>query len=64
MYHDIEAEYSPYYKNSKWNLENNIDTILDYTISAEYDMFAKQTVVNFVPNGRNIPVTEENTLCD
>lgn len=59
-FHDIEAEDPEYYKSLKWMLENNIDGILDYTMSAEYDEFGKQTVVDLMPNGRNIPVMEEN----
>lgn len=59
-YHDIEAQDPEYYKSLKWMLENDITGILDYTMSAEYDEFGKQTVIDLVPNGRNIPVTEEN----
>lgn len=59
-YHDIEAEDPEYYKSLKWMLENDITGILDYTMSAEYDEFGKQTVIDLMPNGRNIPVTEEN----
>eukprot|EP00177_Eucheuma_denticulatum_P008191 GFKZ01014909.1.p1 GENE.GFKZ01014909.1~~GFKZ01014909.1.p1 ORF type:complete len:1872 (+),score=326.79 GFKZ01014909.1:314-5929(+) len=59
-YHDIEAQDPEYYNSLKWMLENDITGILDYTMSAEYDEFGKQTVIDLVPNGRNIPVTEEN----
>lgn len=59
-FHDIEAEDPEYYKSLKWMLENNINGILDYTMSAEYDEFGKQTIVDLMPNGRNIPVMEEN----
>lgn len=59
-YHDIEAQDPEYYKSLKWMLENNIDGILDYTMSAEYDEFGKQTIVDLMPDGRNIPVVEEN----
>lgn len=59
-YHDIEAQDPEYYKSLKWMLENNIDGVFDYTMSAEYDEFGKQTVVDLMPDGRNIPVTEEN----
>lgn len=59
-YHDIEAQDPEYYKSLKWMLENDITGILDYTMSAEYDEFGKQTIVDLMPNGRNIPVTEEN----
>lgn len=59
-YHDIEAQDPEYYNSLKWMLENNIDGILDYTMSAEYDEFGKQTVVDLMPNGRNVVVTDEN----
>lgn len=59
-YHDIEAEDPEYYKSLKWMLENDITGILDYTMSAEYDEFGKTTVTDLMPNGRDIPVTEEN----
>lgn len=59
-YHDIEAQDPEYFKSLKWMLENDITGILDYTMSAEYDEFGEQTVIDLMPNGRNIPVTEEN----
>lgn len=59
-YHDIEAQDPEYYKSLKWMLENDITGILDYTMSSEYDEFGQQTVIDLVPNGRNIAVTEEN----
>lgn len=59
-YHDIEAQDPAYYKSLKWMLENDITGIFDYTMSSEYDEFGKQTVIDLMPNGRNIPVTEEN----
>lgn len=59
-YHDIEAQDPDYYKSLKWMLENEITGVFDYNMSAEYDEFGRQTVVDLVPNGRNIPVTEEN----
>lgn len=59
-YHDLEAQDPEYYKSLKWMLENDCTGILDYTMSAEYDEFGKQTIIDLLPNGRNIPVTEEN----
>lgn len=59
-YHDIEAQDPEYYKSLKWMLENDITGIFDYTMSTEYDEFGKQTIFDMIPNGRNIPVTEEN----
>lgn len=59
-YHDIEAEDPEYYKSLKWMLENDCTGIIDYTMSAEYDEFGKQTIIDLVANGRNVAVTEEN----
>ncbi|PXF44012.1 E3 ubiquitin-protein ligase UPL1 [Gracilariopsis chorda] len=59
-FHDIEGQDPDYYKSLKWILENDCTGIIDYTMSAEYDEFGKQTVIDLIPNGRNIPVTEEN----
>lgn len=59
-YHDIETQDPEYYKSLKWMLENDCTGILDYTMSAEYDEFGKQTIIDLIPDGRNIPVTEEN----
>lgn len=59
-FHDIEGQDPDYYKSLKWILENDCTGIIDYTMSAEYDEFGKQTILDLVPNGRNIPVTEEN----
>src|SRR5699024_1356012 len=43
-----------------WMLDNDITEIITETFSVEDDEFGKITVVDLVPNGRNIPVTEEN----
>ncbi|CAN8063598.1 unnamed protein product [Agarophyton chilense] len=59
-FHDIEGQDPDYYKSLKWILENDCTGIIDYTMSAEYDEFGKQTVIDLVPNGRNIPVSEKN----
>ncbi len=59
-HHDIEAQDPDFYNSLKWILENDITGILDHTMSAEYEEFGEHTVVDLMPNGRNIPVTEEN----
>ena len=59
-YHDIEAQDPEYYKSLKWMLENDCTGIIDYNMSAEYEEFGKTSVVDLIPNGREIPVTEEN----
>eukprot|EP00871_Galdieria_phlegrea_P005610 jgi/Galph1/604/GphlegSOOS_G5327.1 len=61
-YHDLEALDPDYYKSLQWILENDITSLLDLTMSAEIDEFGTTKVVDLVPNGRNIPVTEENKV--
>jgi len=61
-YHDLEALDPDYYKSLQWILENDITGLLDLTMSAEIDEFGTTKVVDLVPNGRNIPVTEENKV--
>ena len=55
---DIDPEY---FKNLKWILENDISPF-ELTFSYESDNFGKIEIVDLIPNGRNIPVTEENKL--
>jgi len=60
-YHDIEDVDPDYYKSLKWILENDISSAgLDLTFSYEFDKFGQFVTEDLVPNGRNIPVTEEN----
>ncbi|GJQ11400.1 hypothetical protein GpartN1_g3191.t1 [Galdieria partita] len=61
-YHDLEALDPDYYKSLQWILENDITGLLDLTMSADIDEFGTTKVVDLVPNGRNIPVTEENKV--
>lgn len=57
---DIEAVDPEYYKNLKWMLENDITDVLDLTFTAESDFFGKTEVLELVPGGRDIKVTEAN----
>lgn len=57
---DIEAVDPEYYKNLKWMLENDITDVLDLTFAAESDFFGKTEVLELVPGGRDIKVTEAN----
>ncbi|KAG0246179.1 hypothetical protein BGX31_004144, partial [Mortierella sp. GBA43] len=59
-YRDVEAVDPEYYKSLVWMLENDITDIVDETFSMETDDFGTTKVVDLKPNGRNIPVTEEN----
>ncbi len=50
-----------YYKNLKAILEYNLEDIgVELTFSAETHSFGRSHVVDLIPNGRNIKVTEEN----
>lgn len=57
---DMESFDPDYYKSLVWMLDNDITDIITETFSVEDDEFGKITVVDLVPNGRNIPVTEDN----
>jgi E3 ubiquitin-protein ligase HUWE1 len=60
-HHDMEAIDPDYYKNLKTILEYNLgDLCLDLTFSVEDHSFGRNQVVDLIPDGRNIPVTEEN----
>lgn len=57
---DMESFDPDYYKSLVWMLENDITDAIFQTFSVEDEEFGVTTVVDLVPNGRNIPVTEEN----
>lgn len=57
---DMETLDLDYYKSLIWMLENDIAEIITETMSVETDDFGVDEIVDLVPNGRNIPVTEEN----
>ncbi|BGP26526.1 E3 ubiquitin-protein ligase HUWE1 [Rhodotorula toruloides] len=57
---DLESIDPEYYKSLVWMLENDIEGIIDLTFSVERDEFGVMEVVDLIPNGRNIPVTNEN----
>eukprot|EP01102_Stenamoeba_stenopodia_P000806 TRINITY_DN10753_c0_g1_i1.p1 TRINITY_DN10753_c0_g1~~TRINITY_DN10753_c0_g1_i1.p1 ORF type:complete len:857 (-),score=176.60 TRINITY_DN10753_c0_g1_i1:30-2600(-) len=58
---DLEAVDMEFFKNLQWILSNPISDIgLELTFSSEYDNFGELEVVDLKPNGRDIPVTDEN----
>lgn len=57
---DMETLDLDYYKSLLWMLENDITEIITETFSIETDDFGVKEVVDLIPNGRNIPVTEDN----
>ena len=59
-YHDIESIDPDYYKNLNWMLKNDIEDVLDYNFTQEVDEFGQRKQIDLKPNGKNIPVTNEN----
>lgn len=57
---DMESLDPDYYKSLVWMLENDITDIITETFSVEHDKFGVTEIIDFIPNGRNIPVTESN----
>ncbi|KAL2314487.1 E3 ubiquitin-protein ligase ptr1 [Schizosaccharomyces pombe] len=57
---DIESLDPDYYKSLVWMLNNDITDIITEEFAVEKDVFGEKTVVDLIPNGRNIPVTELN----
>jgi E3 ubiquitin-protein ligase HUWE1 len=57
---DMEAIDPDYYKNLQMILEHNLDDIgLELTFSIEDFSFGRRDIIDLIPNGRNIPVTED-----
>jgi E3 ubiquitin-protein ligase HUWE1 len=57
---DMESLDPDYYKSLVWMLENDITDIITETFSVDNDKFGVIETIDFIPNGRNIAVTELN----
>lgn len=57
---DMESFDPDYYKSLCWMLENDITDIITETFSVEDEEFGVTNIVDLIPNGRDVPVTEEN----
>ncbi|KAF8252457.1 hypothetical protein K440DRAFT_651549 [Wilcoxina mikolae CBS 423.85] len=57
---DMETLDLEYYKSLVWMLENNIDDVITETFSVEVDEFGARRTIDLIPDGSNIPVTNEN----
>lgn len=57
---DMETLDLEYFKSLMWMLDNDITDIITEDFSIESDDYGEHKVIDLVPNGRNIPVTEEN----
>lgn len=61
-YRDVESIDPEYYNSLVWMLENDITDVLDQTFSVEADDFGEMKVIELLPDGANIPVTQENKI--
>ncbi|CAJ1385999.1 unnamed protein product [Effrenium voratum] len=57
---DLEAFDPEYFSNLKWMLDNDITEVVEPYFCAESDELGQMKVVDLKPNGRNLPVTNEN----
>lgn len=59
-HHDMEAIDPDYYKNLKMIMEYNLADIgLELTFSIEDHSFGRSQIIDLIPDGRNVPVTED-----
>lgn len=57
---DMENLDLEYYKSLVWMLENDITDVITETMSLEADDYGDKKIIDLIPNGRDIAVTEEN----
>ncbi|KAK9451580.1 uncharacterized protein V1518DRAFT_402950 [Limtongia smithiae] len=57
---DMETLDLEYYKSLVWMLENDITDVITETMSLETDDYGDKKIIDLIPNGREISVTEEN----
>ena len=56
---DLESVDPVQYKNLRWLLDNDVDD-LEMTFTAELNVFGSMEVVDLIPNGREVDVTNSN----
>ncbi|KAJ3143321.1 hypothetical protein HDU90_000079 [Geranomyces variabilis] len=61
-YKDMEAVDPEFHKSLEWILQNDITDVLDLTFSTEIDEFGKKQIIDLKPDGRNLPVTDQNKM--
>lgn len=57
---DLEAFDPEYFSNLKWMLDHDITNIIELTFCAESDELGQMKTVDLKPNGRSLPVTNDN----
>ncbi|SCV01331.1 LAMI_0G10814g1_1 [Lachancea mirantina] len=56
---DMESLDLDYYKSLIWILENDITGIIEETFSVETDDYGEHKIIDLIPDGRDIAVTED-----
>ncbi|RVX75705.1 hypothetical protein B0A52_00061 [Exophiala mesophila] len=59
---DLESMDLDYYKSLMWILQNDITDVITEDFSVIEEQFGEEKVVDLIPDGRNIPVTDENKM--
>ncbi|KAG5209782.1 E3 ubiquitin-protein ligase [Trichophyton interdigitale] len=57
---DMEGVDEDFHRNLTWTLNNDIDGIIELTFSIDDEQFGERRTIDLIPDGRNIPVTNEN----
>ncbi|CUM53216.1 unnamed protein product [Debaryomyces tyrocola] len=57
---DMETLDLEYFKSLVWMLENDITDVITEDFSVETDDYGEHKIIDLIPNGRDIAVTEEN----
>eukprot|EP00040_Diaphanoeca_grandis_P007401 m.40792 g.40792 ORF g.40792 m.40792 type:complete len:724 (+) comp18615_c0_seq1:74-2245(+) len=59
---DLEHFDGELHKNLTWMLKNNIEGVIDETFATDMTVLGETTIVEMIPNGGQIPVTEQNKI--
>eukprot|EP00127_Corallochytrium_limacisporum_P003020 Clim_evm67s144 gene=Clim_evmTU67s144 len=57
---DLQNVDPSFHSSLLWILDNSIEGVLELTFSVDADQFGEVDTVDLVPNGRSIPVTDQN----
>ncbi|KAJ5610807.1 hypothetical protein N7510_007526 [Penicillium lagena] len=57
---DMEGVDEDLHRNLAWTLDNDIEGIVELTFSVDDEKFGERRTIDLIPNGRDIPVTNEN----
>ncbi|CAL5873477.1 uncharacterized protein PFLUO_LOCUS7756 [Penicillium psychrofluorescens] len=57
---DMEGVDEDLHRNLAWTLDNDIEGIVELTFSVDDEKFGERRTIDLIPNGRDIPVSNEN----